>query len=196
MTTLTNTASISIVSPDVKFTSYNLQRGKSLKNKCIHTTKENRDEFLNVWHLHLYVSFLSIFSFLAKSPCDPNPCYYSGVCRPGSTACNDYVCDCPGCFTGLRCETVISQQPCASNPCRNGGACITGADGCSYTCQCPTCYVGRNCETLINDPCIGSPCANGGSCQPAGTNCFSHECVCTDCWAGPACTIRKFHSKI
>ena len=116
-------------------------------------------------------------SFLAPTPCQPNPCQNGGTCIPQGTS--SFLCQCPSTFYGYCCEnrltTTTPYNPCAQSPCQNGGTCI--AQGTSFYCQCPSTFTGYCCENRVTtttpyNPCAQSPCQNGAQCIPAGNSKF------------------------
>ena len=46
------------------------------------------------------------FIFAATSICDrtPSPCMNGGTCFLSSDKCDQYVCQCPDCFSGSQCQ--------------------------------------------------------------------------------------------
>ena len=64
-------------------------------------------------------------SFLAATPCQPNPCQNGGTCTPQG---NTFFCQCPSTYAGRCCEiritTTTPYDPCRQSPCQNGGTCI------------------------------------------------------------------------
>ncbi|CAF1101866.1 unnamed protein product [Adineta steineri] len=85
----------------------------------------------------------------------------SDYCNAGRCVMDTHIrCQCPGAFTGVRCETRISTGTvttiasattttkqvgnCSQFPCKNGGRCFN--TGNTYYCQCYAPYAGTNCE--------------------------------------------------
>ncbi|XP_041454281.1 mucin-17-like isoform X37 [Lytechinus variegatus] len=118
------------------------------------------------------------------TPCDANPCENGGVCLAQSLT--DYVCVCPGCFTGDNCQFEL--DPCNGNTCVNGGQCVQYDNSCTrYYCECPECFYGEFCENRV-DACACNKCENGGVCSPlAGGTCTDYNCLCTGCFVGQFC---------
>ncbi|XP_071489593.1 uncharacterized protein [Diadema antillarum] len=118
------------------------------------------------------------------SPCNLSPCENGGVCLAQSLT--NYVCVCPGCFTGVNCQ--IELDPCDGNTCINGGECFPQPNSCTqYYCECPECYYGEFCENRV-DACACNKCENGGVCVPSsGTSCTDYSCLCTGCFVGQFC---------
>ena len=103
---------------------------------------------------------------------------------------NSFLCICPSGYTGLRCETVISQ--CLSLPCLNGGTCrdLSTGTGAAYICICLPFYTGVRCEQPIN-ACASSPCVRG-TCIPTirnGTSLPAYFCQCISGFTGLNCDI-------
>lgn len=131
-------------------------------------------------------------SYIAPTPCQPNPCQNGGSCAAQGTT--SFLCQCPPGFYGYCCEnrmtTTTPYNPCAQSPCRNGGTCIP--QGTTFYCQCPTGFNGYCCENRITtttpyNPCVQSPCQNGGTCLPQGVTFY---CQCPAGFNGYCCENR------
>jgi len=122
--------------------------------------------------------------------CDPNPCMNNASCVD---LVNDFMCMCPQCFYGDRCQFEMDFELCFNCSCLNNATCQPvsiqsgvgsefNAFSClciqgftDYMCECLQGYSGRSCETEL-DPCDSFQCANGGTC--VSVSLLEAECVC------------------
>ncbi|XP_019854787.1 PREDICTED: uncharacterized protein LOC100641362, partial [Amphimedon queenslandica] len=108
-------------------------------------------------------------------PCLLSPCDNGGTCI--SKGSHSYICQCPGGFTGLHCNTI---DACFSSPCPVNATCIP--DGSSHLCFCQ-----NSSQSGCDDVCDPDPCLNGGSCLESD---FSYTCSCPDGFFGDYCQIE------
>ncbi|KAI1714589.1 putative ephrin-receptor like domain-containing protein [Ditylenchus destructor] len=123
------------------------------------------------------------------------------------------VCICPPGFTGLFCESNVSeeQNPCkyGNSLCNHNGECRQYSNSSDFYCECHSGYFGEFCETSLSScsPEVeGSlQCMNGGTCLSLGppynssTECEICEnglrpnasCSCLFGWTGDRCEIQK-----
>lgn len=132
-----------------------------------------------------------------------------GICVPFQSG--GFSCKCSWGFTGLRCETSVTD--CASNPCTPNKICKAKFGG-GFDCvvnnlfhenfktlydqnviyiffmlfKCPANRAGVNCE-IHNDLCERNPCLNGGVCSAVAGGSFI--CECSKPWSGTNCENSK-----
>lgn len=131
-----------------------------------------------------------------------NPCLNEGVCTP-TEGTNDYICICPPKFTGIVCQSVLTEHvnnsiaahvnnttdlkenhsnddssvSCKLTSCNNG-LCMPKQTG--HICLCLDGWEGRKCNIKISNKCE-SECENGGKC-------ISGKCSCSSLYTGTGCT--------
>ncbi|CAF4664359.1 unnamed protein product [Rotaria sp. Silwood1] len=110
------------------------------------------------------------------SYCIRGTCNYLG---PGLA-----ICVCPNDYSGLRCNTRLSDGVCASCPCLYGQCRIIDQTN-SYTCDCYQGYTGQRCETSIN-LCLPSPCVYGQCILDA---IYGYRCICLPGATGQNCSV-------
>jgi hypothetical protein len=110
--------------------------------------------------------------------CDVNPCKNEGTCQVSNGMLQ---CVCPWGFTGILCETCLTD--CVSNPCPQNKRCRAKFGG-GFDCVCPPDRAGQDCE-LLNDLCSSMPCQNNGQCRAIEGGSFT--CDCHQPWAGTIC---------
>lgn len=86
-----------------------------------------------------------------------------------------FRCTCNPSFTGITCDTPISQ--CGNLYCLNGGTCEN--DGC----LCPSSWTGPSCEVDVNE-CLNKPCKNNGYCV---NHDGGFKCECVGVFTGKLC---------
>ncbi|CAF3582391.1 unnamed protein product [Rotaria sordida] len=110
------------------------------------------------------------------SYCIRGTCNYLG---PGLANCT-----CPINYSGLRCDTRLSEGVCASCPCLYGQCRIIDQTN-SYICDCYQGYTGQRCETSIN-LCLTTPCVYGQCILDA---IYGYRCICLPGATGQNCSI-------
>ncbi|KTF95148.1 hypothetical protein cypCar_00010806 [Cyprinus carpio] len=140
--------------------------------------------------------------------CDLNPCWNDSRCE--ETA-NEYVCTCPGGFTGLNCETTTEADSYRkSNRCQLDEACATDKLPfilpclavlfaiplrdtilCIPRCLCGHGYTGVHCELDI-DFCSGHQCSEHAVCLDQQHNYTSH---CMLGYEGTFCELQTDECK-
>eukprot|EP00062_Callorhinchus_milii_P004375 gi/632942658/ref/XP_007886529.1/ PREDICTED: protein delta homolog 1 [Callorhinchus milii] len=107
-------------------------------------------------------------------------CQNGGSCIDGNGFGSQASCLCLKGFTGVLCETKISD--CDSNPCANNGTCTDLVSG--YSCLCPLGFTGGSCDYLITS-CLSHPCKNGGTCHDLPEGGF--DCACLPGYEAETC---------
>lgn len=121
-----------------------------------------------------------IYSQMNIDDCQATPCGPNGTCID---QINSFVCLCSSGYTGLRCQTPLSQ--CTSLPCQHGGTCrdAHGTDSQEdFLCICPPFFTGKQCDQILN-PCTSFPCRHG-SCIPMAP---AYKCQCDLGYTGQNC---------